>query len=123
EWSQNLDNDDSAIDEIEVWLKNEVKTLTGDAKSTLKDTVTYIRLNKAKMRYFGLRKLGLPVGSGPTEGACKSLVGRRAKSSGQRWHNLGLDSVMALRQIHQSERFDGFWPMFQQEFGGEILSI
>jgi hypothetical protein len=36
------------------------------------------------MRYAELVARGLPVGSGATEGACKSLVQVRAKSCSQR---------------------------------------
>lgn len=64
------------------------------------------------MRYASLRAVGLPTGSGTTEGACKSLVMIRAKRCGQRWHPKGIKSVLTLRSLYMSNRLDTFWRVF-----------
>jgi len=46
----------------------------------------------------------LPIGSGATEGACKSLVTLRFKRSGQRWFESGLAPCLSLQALHSSDR-------------------
>jgi hypothetical protein len=45
---------------------------------------------------------GTPMGSGVTEGACKSLISARTKRCGQRWQKRGIESVFALRWLSQT---------------------
>jgi len=52
------------------------------------------------------------MGSGVTEGACKSLITRRTKRSGQRWRERGIEAVLALRSIVHSDRWPRFWRSF-----------
>ena len=73
---------------------------TDDGQELLLDNLTFIENNGDRMRYVDLREAGLPIGSGATEGACKSLVSCRAKRSGQRWHGEGVAAVLTLRAIH-----------------------
>jgi hypothetical protein len=61
------------------------------------------------MRYVSLSSSSLPIGSGVTESAAKTVVGRRAKTSGQRWSEPGLRGVLTLRGLQQSDRLLRFW--------------
>ena len=45
----------------------------------------YFRRNRHRMRYAALKEQGLPIGSGVTEAACKTLATQRMKRSGMRW--------------------------------------
>ena len=56
------------------------------------------------MRYATSLRRGYPIGSGPTEGACKSVVTMRFKRSGQRWLETGLAPCLSLRALYLSER-------------------
>lgn len=69
------------------------------------------------------RALGLPVGSGVTEGACKSLVGSRVKRSGQRWHPPGVSAVLTLRSILQSDRFPQFWGHLHKRYTARVEPV
>ena len=73
-------------------------------------------LSPKMFRYATLARLGLHVGSGVTEGACKSLITTRAKRSGQRWHEPGISAVLTLRSLVASERFDAFWKRFARRY-------
>lgn len=120
EWNRCLDNDDSAVDQIErkiVELRDRQK---GKAREALDAQLTYFANNKDRMRYASLREAGLPVGSGPTEGACKSLVMVRAKGCGQRWHQTGLDAVLTLRGLDMSERLAPVFELFAREKVGSL---
>jgi hypothetical protein len=123
QWDKALDQDDATIERIEQYIHERAWGYCGTARETLLDALTYIESNKDRMRYVTLREAGLPVGSGITEGACKSLVGVRAKRSGQRWHNKGLSSVMELRSIHQSKRLPKFWQHLHRRYKARVELI
>lgn len=107
EWNHQLDEDDDAIEVIEAWVIEHRWKMGGKSCEALIDEVTYLENNKHRMRYATARAAGFPVGSGATEGACKSLVKVRACRSGQRWHSDGLDNVLTLRALSQSDRLPG----------------
>jgi len=115
EWSSALESCDNAIDRIEKFILKEqkrLKKLNGISAANseiLRTHLTYIKNNKHLMRYATIRKLGLPIGSGATEGACKSLIMIRAKGCGQRWHSNGVNAVLTLRSLYQSDRLSVFW--------------
>jgi hypothetical protein len=67
-------------------------------------------------RYATARKLGLPTGSGVTEGACKSLIAMRFKRSGQRWQQDGLTAVLTLRALRLSDRLPTAWAVLRNRF-------
>jgi len=104
EWNQMLDHDDDAIDHIRAYVRSLYESYSGATRRALEKHVTYLDNNHDRMRYASLRAAGLPVASGPTEGACKSLVMTRAKRCGQRWHVPGLRSVLTLRALDMSDR-------------------
>jgi hypothetical protein len=45
----------------------------------------YMQTRRAYLQYAVYRRLGLPIGSGVTEAACKTLYTQRLKLSGMRW--------------------------------------
>jgi hypothetical protein len=118
-WRELLDTDDAAIDVIERQMRRQYSDAKTSAKAELFEHLVYIRNNKDRMRYATFRRLRLPVGSGITEGAAKS-VGVRAKGRGQRWHERGLAAVLALRFIEASDRFGGFWRQFSRSYTSNI---
>ena len=58
-------------------------------KKRIAEVLAYFRKHRKRMRYFELKQLGLPIGSGPVEAACKTLVAQRMKQSGMRWGMTG----------------------------------
>ena len=121
EWTVNFDHRDSAIDDVERWLIKRHSGLPCAKAAELWEHLTYIRRNKDRMRYVRMRLAGLPVGSGATEGGCKSVVGKRACGSGQRWHDPGLRNVLMLRAIHQSERLPRFWSHLARCYTAKVV--
>lgn len=53
----------------------------------------------------------MPIGSGPVEAACKTLVAQRMKQSGMRWGMHGGQGILTVRGWTQSERFDHAWAL------------
>ena len=64
----------------------------------------YIDGNRHRMRYASVARRGFPIGSGATEGACKSVIAARFKRSGQRWLEPGVDACLTLRTLHLNDR-------------------
>lgn len=86
------------------------------SKDRFKEHVRYFAKRTELLGYRRIRRKKLPIGSGATEGACKSLVGTRAKRNGQHWTQRGLTAALHFRSIDQSGRFDTFWNIFSQRY-------
>ena len=65
----------------------------------------YLKKYASHMDYASARRRGLPIGSGVTEAACKTIVGYRFKQSGMRWKREHGQHVLDLRVILKS----GVW--------------
>ena len=74
---------------------------------------TYFLNNKHRMNYALYRKMGLPIGSGPVEAACKVLVKQRMCNSGMRWGHRGGQSILDIRAYVKSNRWDAAWDVYK----------
>ena len=72
--------------------------------------IGYFEENQGRMDYPRYRAENLPIGSGAVESACKHVVATRLKRSGMRWDEEGGESVLALRCLRLSSRWDSVWP-------------
>ena len=120
EWNDDFERRDSAIDSVEHWLKKRAGWIPAADAEKLAEHLIYLRNNKDRMRYVTLRNRGLPVGSGTTEGACKSVVNKRCKGSGQRWGEHGLRAALSLRSWHCSDRFVLAWPHLSRRYAAKV---
>lgn len=59
----------------------------------------YLRKRTPWMRYSEYKKRHIPLGSGITEAACKSVYTQRLKLSGMRWKRTGAQHILTLRTI------------------------
>ena len=125
-WRYELDHRDTAVDRIvrhldalvwhshfgaiegdpmpTFWRTRDIHELRGEALGEVQTHLEYFRRNRERIRYASRRRRGLPIGSGPTEGACKSLVTVRFKRSGQRWFESGIAPCLSLRALHLGHR-------------------
>jgi hypothetical protein len=93
------------------------QTLRDDAYSAW----TYFNNHRHQMDYPGFLAEGLPIGSGVTEAACKSLVKQRRCASGMRWKTKGAKIVLSLRALTNTVgRWSQFWQKIDQ-FGAECF--
>jgi hypothetical protein len=75
----------------------------------------YLQQRRKHMRYAEYRRLGVPIGSGVTEAACKTVYSQRLKLSGMRWKKAGAQTILTLRVILLS----GVWAqVFEQTLKG-----
>lgn len=68
-----------------------------DPRVVLARNVDYFRDNRDRMKYATYRSLGVPIGSGVIEAACKSIVQQRMKGPGMRWGASGGPAILSAR--------------------------
>ena len=84
--------------------------LSNDVRKKLEAALSYFRNHKHQMRYSKYRSKHLPIGSGVTEAACKTLVKQRLCHSGMRWVEKGAKIVLSLRALMLTpDRWEQFW--------------
>lgn len=91
--------------------------------TTLTNALAYFRRHRKRMHYAALQDQGLPVGSGPVEAACKTLVAQRMKQSGMRWGREGGQAILNVRGWSQSERFDQAWALVAATYEVQVTVL
>jgi hypothetical protein len=79
--------------------------MTAAARREFGKAYRYLRRHSRWMDYAGYARRGLPIGSGVTEAACKTVFAARMKRSGMRWHRESGQVIVDLRVLHLS----GIW--------------
>jgi hypothetical protein len=82
------------------------KGLSGEASKEFEKAYSYLRKRTKYMRYASYREVGVPLGSGVTEAACKTIYTQRLKLSGQLWSKVGAQVVLDLRVLLISDVWD-----------------
>lgn len=75
---------------------------------------TFFTRNEHRMDYARFRRHGWPIGSGPVEAACKSVVKTRLCRSGMRWSRSGGQHILSLRTYVKSNRWDPMWSQYKR---------
>ncbi|NLX99293.1 MAG: hypothetical protein GXY83_24415 [Rhodopirellula sp.] len=71
----------------------------------------YIRKRTKWMRYCEYKNRHIPLGSGITEAACKTVFTQRLKLSGMRWKKIGAQHILTLRTILLSNTWTATYAM------------
>lgn len=113
-WRDKLQLDGNAVDKL---IRAVTRASAGVRRGTerhevLRRAIKFLRQNRHRMRYAEFIAVGLPIGSGPVEAACKTVVGNRLKRSGMRWSIPGGQHVLNLRRPVKSERWDHMWAAY-----------
>jgi len=83
--------------------------------------LSYFRKQRHRMRYATWNAAHLPIGSGVTEAACKTLVAQRMKRSGMRWRHEGGQAILTFRSMIHSERFDRAWALIAATYKADVM--
>jgi hypothetical protein len=87
-----------------------VRKLPTQQRKDLQAAISYFANNLGRMNYASYRKSHLPIGSGVTEAACKSVVKTRMCGAGMKWTQSGSDVVLTLRALSLTlPRWKQFW--------------
>ena len=90
----------------------------GDERKQYRDAYNYLRNRIGVLDYCQYRRDHLPIGSGVTEAACKTVFTQRLKQSGMTWKLEGGQWIVDLRVIQLS----GLWsPVYQAHLQAKIL--
>ena len=89
-------------------------------KKQLTTELKYFRRRRGFMRYAEIADQKLPIGTGVTEAACKTLATQRMKCSGMAWREMGGQAVLTLRALIQSGRFHSAWKLIVDGYKREI---
>jgi hypothetical protein len=79
------------LNELRCWTPQ-----TAAAREVRREQLGYFENQQERMWYPTYLRLGLPIGSGAVEGACKHVVGDRFKGTGMRWK---LDTAEPLLHV------------------------
>lgn len=88
------------------------KKLSKVVRENLDSAVTYFTNNikEKRMSYHKFVKENLPIGSGVTEAACKTIIKQRLGGSGMRWKQKGMKMILSLRTLVKTKgRWNQFW--------------
>ena len=88
--------------------------LSKSRREALATEHTFFTRNEHRMDYAGFRGNGWPIGSGPVEAACKSVVKTRLCRSGMRWSRFGGQHILSLRTYVKSDRWDAMWSQYKR---------
>ena len=77
---------------------------------TLTNVHDYLERHRNHINYKRFKDLGLPLGSGIVESACKWLIQQRFKGVGMRWSEDGFNHLLHLRLAWVNQRFDHLFP-------------
>jgi hypothetical protein len=75
------------------------KNLSKSRAADFRKAYQYIRRRTKWMQYHEYQRFHLPIGSGVTEAACKTIVTQRLKLSGMRWMKRGAQTILNLRVV------------------------
>ena len=73
------------------------KDIPADRRKILENLLEYLQKHKDHTNYPTYKALGLPIGSGMVESACKWLIQQRFKCVGMRWSENGFNHLLHLR--------------------------
>ncbi len=77
--------------------------------NTLSNVRDYLQVHRDHINYEQFKAMGLPLGSGMVESACKWLIQQRFKGVGMRWSEDGFNHLLHLRLAWVNGRFDQFF--------------
>jgi hypothetical protein len=82
------------------------RKLKGSRRRDYGKAYRYLRRNGKWMKYWQYAQVGVPLGSGVTEAACKVVFTQRLKQSGMRWQRVSGQVVVTLRVVLLSRVWD-----------------
>jgi hypothetical protein len=87
----------------------DVEGLPATAGDTIRPVYAYLQRHREHIDYAQYKELGLPLGSGMVESACKWLIQQRFKGVGMRWSENGFNHLLHLRLAWVNGRFEALF--------------
>lgn len=116
QWLENHCHDlkhekNAAVEQLEEFKKiKKEKALSEEKEGKIDAAISYFFNQGKRMNYAEFRAQHMPIGSGVTEAACKTIIKQRLCKSGMKWKDKGAKVVLSLRTLtYSSTRWDQFW--------------
>lgn len=87
----------------------DVESLPASAYETLMTVYAYLGRHRDHIDYEAYKALGLPLGSGMVESACKWLIQQRFTGVGMRWSEAGFNHLLPLRLAWVNGSFEALF--------------
>ncbi len=124
EWAETLRAYDDGVDRVRRALLRHRRRLTSQAKrKKVRKVLTYLRRGKHRMAYRLAEQQNMPIATGPTEAAAKSLVGVRMKRSGARYSQHGGQTILTFLAAHKSQRFHLLWGALAKRYAANVQTL
>ena len=88
-----------------------VEGLPPTARDTVRTVYAYLQRHREHIDYATYKELGLPLGSGMVESACKWLIQQRFKGVGMRWSEDGFNRLLHLRLAWINGRWEALFDL------------
>jgi hypothetical protein len=85
------------------------KAKNSEQEAALDCATHYLRKRQEMIDYPYFQNRGYPIGSGSVESGHKLVVQARMKGAGMRWAPHHVDPMLALRDLHGSDRWEEGW--------------
>jgi hypothetical protein len=95
-----------------MWHYNNARKFTKAGEELFWSAYGFLRRHSVWMNYTAYRQRGLPIGSGVTEAACKTVFAERLKRSGMTWGRVGGQVILDLRVLVLSR----VWPQTHRAY-------
>ena len=120
-----LKHEDNGIDNIVKEMQEiDIQSWPSERAQKLATCITYFTNQRHRMKYAEYQKKGMPIGSGVTEAACKTLVKQRMCRSGMQWSERGAQVILSLRAlVLTATRWDQFWRKINQYGVPDLQSV
>jgi hypothetical protein len=80
-------------------IRGRLKNISAAREKSYRRAYNFLRVRTKYMQYCEYKGKHLPIGSGITEAACKTIFTQRLKLSGMRWSKAGAQTILNLRVI------------------------
>lgn len=113
---------DDVINELESLDRKLYRQKHPRRRKLLRKELKYFKNQRERMDYAWYQALGLPIGSGVVEAACKTLAAQRLKRSGMNWGD-GKQPILTIRSLQQSDRWNNGWPLVAGAFRKDVCRV
>ncbi len=120
QWKVWLKEDRDGAERVIRALKYRRDRSSGWRLRTVEAQLRYFRRYRERMRYKDLLDQDLPIGSGVVEAACKTLATERLKRSGMSWSLPGIQAVLTIRSLLQSNRWPMGWALLAAHYKRDV---
>ena len=121
-WIETLKAFDDGAERVRQSLRHRLRLTNRQTEvKAIEQALSYLKNHRTRMGYHAAEQANLPLATGPTEAAAKSLVGVRMKRSGARYSQHGGQTILTLLAAHKSGRFDTLWHVLAERYAANVV--